>query len=173
MPRILGFHASDIYCSPPSRNASIWATICGVAKWFIQIAPPGQKPPQVPQPLHLASVTCMTCRPSFSTSESALYGQRLTHIPQPAHFSSMQLAKYGASSTSPLWIGILAADAAPSADATVSGISFGPWQTPARKTPAVVVPHGFSFGCASSSQPSMEQETPKSFRVRLVSSLGW
>jgi hypothetical protein len=27
--------------------------------------------------------------------------------------------------------GMLAADAAPSADATVSGISFGPWQTPA------------------------------------------
>ena len=50
-------------------------------------------------------------------------------------------------------------------DATVSGISFGPWQTPARKTPAVVVPHGFSFGCASRSQPSCEQETPKSLPV--------
>src|SRR5512145_200499 len=94
-------------------------------------------------------------------------------MPQPAHFSSIQVAKYGSSSTSPLWIGMLAADAAPSADATVSGISLGPWQTPARKTPAVVVPQGFSFGCASRSHPSIEQETPKSLRVRLVSADGW
>src|SRR5512136_2761419 len=93
-------------------------------------------------------------------------------MPQPAHFSSIQVAKYGSSSTSPLWIGILAADAAPSADATVSGISFGPWQTPATKTPAVVVPQGFSFGWASRSHPSIEQDTPKSLRVLLVSSFG-
>ncbi|OPX73131.1 MAG: hypothetical protein A4E38_00245 [Methanoregulaceae archaeon PtaB.Bin108] len=67
---------------------------------------------------------------------------------------------------------MLAADAAPSADATVSGISFGPWHTPARKTPAVVVPHGLSFGWASRSQPSIDFETPKSLRVFSVDSHG-
>ena len=32
---------------------------------------------------------------------------------------------------------------------TVSGMSFGPWHTPARYTPAVGLSTGFSFGCAS------------------------
>ena len=39
--------------------------------------------------------------------------------------------------------------AAAPAWATVSGISFGPWQTPERKTPAVGDSTGRSFGCAS------------------------
>src|SRR5690606_3329070 len=45
------------YWFPPAKNASICAAICGVVKCCILIAPPGQNPPQVPQPLHLASVT--------------------------------------------------------------------------------------------------------------------
>ncbi len=39
--------------------------------------------------------------------------------------------------------------AAAPAWATVSGMSFGPWHTPERNTPAVGLSTGRSFGCAS------------------------
>ena len=63
-PDTLRFPLISNYCSPPRKNASIGARICGLVKCCMRIAPPGQKPPHVPQPLHLAAVTLMTVLPS-------------------------------------------------------------------------------------------------------------
>ena len=44
--------------------------------------------------------------------------------------------------------------AAPEAWDTVSGMSLGDWQAPARKTPSVAVFNGPSLGCSSRKNPS-------------------
>ena len=51
----------------------------------------------------------------------------------------------------------MASAAAAPACATESGISFGPWQQPARKMPSVKVLTGASLGCRSRKKPSVPQ----------------
>ncbi len=71
------------------------------------------------------------------------------HVLQPEHSSSWITEVAASISTVPLLIIDNTLAAAADACATVSGISFGPWQQPAMKTPSVVVATGSSLGCFS------------------------
>ena len=64
----------------------------------------------------------------------------------PIHRAPSITAKKGSISTSPLPINTEALEAAPFACATASGISLGPWQTPAMNIPSVKVSTGLSLG---------------------------
>src|SRR4030042_3532609 len=84
----------------------------------------------------------------------APYGQVLTHAPHAAHRSSITAATVGDWVISEWENNCSTLAAAPLACASVSGISLGPWQVPARNTPAVRVSTGRSLGCASLKKPS-------------------
>ncbi len=145
----LGFEfVSHFKHHPPVVNsAAICALICSFLKCCMVIALAGQAAPQVPQPLHMASFTLAFLWPSpMSSRVMALYGHRLPQTPQPEHNVSLTLAAMGSSETLPWLIGIWAAAAAPAAWATVSGMSFGPWQQPARKMPSVLSRTGSAWG---------------------------
>jgi len=86
--------------------------------------------------------------------EIAPDGHIASHIPQPVHRLTSTSATSGSISTSPCISGIEALIAAPTACATLSGISFGDWQQPATKMPSVNVSRGRSFGCASMKKQS-------------------
>ena len=90
--------------------------ICGVAEVLHQMIAAGQAAPQVPQPLHIASLTLAFLLPSpMSSMVMALYGHRLPQTPQPEQSVSLTFAAMGSSATLPWLIGIWAAAAAPAA----------------------------------------------------------
>src|SRR5512139_273399 len=102
---------------------------------------------QAPQPLQSASLT--TEIPLASRKSIAEYGQISMHNLQPAQRSGLMVAVVGSTSISPWADRDIASAAAAEAWATVSGISFGPWQHPAKKIPSTFVDTGLNFGWAS------------------------
>ena len=82
------------------------------------------------------------------------------HVLQPEHMFSSTQAVLGSSSICPESIRTRTLAAAASAWATVSGMSFAPWQAPATITPSLAVFTGASLGCFSRKKPSAEQEMP-------------
>src|SRR4030042_1334299 len=115
----------------------------------------GHEAAHVPQPWHSASIT-LAFMPPFSpgTSSGAPYGQSSVHSPQPTHSSLSTTAESGSIQTFFANMGAAADDAAAFAWATLSGMSLGLWQHPARYMPSIAVSTGLSFGCASAKNPS-------------------
>ena len=99
-------------------------------------------------------------------------GHMVLQTRQPEQAFSSTEATTGSMSTWPLLIipWMRAAAAAPWD--TESGMSFGPWQAPAMKTPSVMVATGSSLGWRSVSHPSMLQESPNLSAVSLASARG-
>ena len=104
--------------------------------------------------------------------EIAPYGQTVAHWPHPAQRASCTLAIAGSRRTVSWSIREMAAAAAPPACATVSGISFGLWQAPARKIPSELVSTGPSLGCSSRKKPSLLRLIPRVWASLAASSCG-
>src|SRR5450759_5917864 len=110
------------------------------------MAPDRHAAAQEPQPLHRTSFTSatFTMLPMrfSSTSSIAPNGQTSTQNPQPRHSLEVTTETWASTLTFPDAISMSALDAAALAWATVSGMSLGPWQQPARNMPSDAVSTG-------------------------------
>src|SRR3990170_2803355 len=102
----------------------------------------------------------------------ALNGHRLLQMRQPEQRASSIEATIGSIITVPEEIMPCTREAAAAPWETESGMSFGPWQTPAINTPSVIVATGSSLGWRSVNQLSMLHEMPKRTAVSLASARG-
>ena len=109
----------------------------------------------VPQPWQRPSFTRATVlmrlplRSRISWSSIAPYGHAWMHARQWTHVFSLTRAMLGSRSSSGYENRPSTLAAQADAWATQSGMSFGAWHAPARKTPAAAVSTGRNFGWAS------------------------